>query len=137
MSSFREDITLKNIGDMVRVKDGHLKAADARQVTVKALVDTGAWTLAIPEAIRAQLGLELESETSATFGDGYKTKCQVTETLKVCWKNRSMGIEAVVVPGADEVLMGALVLEGMDLMVNPVAEEVVGVHGDKMECIMK
>jgi hypothetical protein len=29
--------------------------------------------------------------------------------------------------------MGAIVLEGMDLMVNPVTQEVVGVHGDKEE----
>jgi hypothetical protein len=29
------------------------------------------------------------------------------------------------------VLLGAIPLEGMDLMVNPVAGELVGVHGDE------
>ena len=39
----------------------------------------------------------------------------------------------MVIPGAQEVLFGALALEGMDLMVNPVTQEVVGVHGEDEE----
>jgi hypothetical protein len=52
------------------------------------------------------------------------------EPVKVCWKNRSMTCEAVILPDADEVLLGAIPLEGMDLMVDPIAEKVVGRHGD-------
>jgi hypothetical protein len=41
----------------------------------------------------------------------------------------------MVIPGAEVVLLGALALEGMDLMVNPTTQEVVGVHGDEIEYI--
>ena len=39
----------------------------------------------------------------------------------------------MIIPGAKKVLFGALPMEAMDLMVNPVTQEVVGVHGDKEE----
>jgi hypothetical protein len=42
-----------------------------------------------------------------------------------------MTCEAVVLPNATEVLLGAIPLEGMDLMVDPVAEKLVGRHGDE------
>jgi hypothetical protein len=36
-----------------------------------------------------------------------------------------------VVPGANEVLFGALCMEALDLMADPVGERLVGRHGDK------
>ena len=40
-------------------------------------------------------------------------------TLKNMWKNRHLVCEALVMPDAPEVLLGALALEHMDLTVNP------------------
>jgi hypothetical protein len=37
----------------------------------------------------------------------------------------------MVVPGAKKILLGAIPLEGLDLMVNPVTQELVGAHGDQ------
>jgi hypothetical protein len=34
------------------------------------------------------------------------------------------------------VLIGAISLEGMDLMINPVDQKLVGVHGDKAICLV-
>jgi hypothetical protein len=50
--------------------------------------------------------------------------------LEIRWKNRRMIGEALVIPDAPDVLLGAMVLEHMDLTVNP-KRELVGVHGDK------
>ena len=47
--------------------------------------------------------------------------------------NRGTTVHAMIIPGAKKVLFGALPMEAMDLMVNPVTQEVVGVHGDKEE----
>ena len=38
----------------------------------------------------------------------------------------------MVIPGAERILLGAIPLEGMDLMVNPVSQELAGVHGDEV-----
>ena len=39
----------------------------------------------------------------------------------------------MIIPGAKQVLFGALPMEAMDLMVNPVTQEVIGTHGDQEE----
>jgi hypothetical protein len=41
------------------------------------------------------------------------------------------------VPNADAVLLGALPLEALDLMADPVNERLVGVHGDKALYMLK
>jgi len=37
--------------------------------------------------------------------------------------------------GAEDALLGAIPLEDMDLMVNPVTQELIGIHGDIVEHI--
>ena len=52
MSVFREKITLENARDAGNAKEGPIKDAQIRKVTVKAMPDTGAWALVINEKIR-------------------------------------------------------------------------------------
>jgi hypothetical protein len=40
-------------------------------------------------------------------------------------------------PGSGEVLLGAIPLEGMDLMVDPVNQTLAGIHGDEVVCVVK
>jgi hypothetical protein len=40
-------------------------------------------------------------------------------------------LPALVVEDATEILLGVLPLEGLDLMVDPVNQKLVGVHGDQ------
>ena len=129
MSVFKEEITLANAGDKVRVECGILK--EIRSVTLEAMPDTGAWTLVINEQTRQKLGLAIEEMTESTLADGKTGAYGITEGVKIRWKNRSTIHPAVVVPDAKEILLGALPLEAMDLMVDPVNERLVGVHGDQ------
>jgi hypothetical protein len=66
----------------------------------------------------------------ATLADGQKAEYPMAGPLEVWWKNRHMVCDALVIPDAPDVLLSALVLEHMDLTVNP-KRELVGVHGDK------
>jgi len=50
--------------------------------------------------------------------------------LEIRWKNRRFTCDALVLPDAPDILLGAIPLEGMDLTINP-KRELVGVHGDK------
>ena len=131
MGLVRTEITLKNVEDIIRAKDGHLKEEGIRQTTVKALVDTGAWTLAINEAIREKLGVPFTGVGPGTLADGRREQYRLAGPLEVWWKNRRIVCEALVLPNAKEVLLGAIPLEGMDLTINPLKEEVVGAHGDE------
>jgi hypothetical protein len=62
--------------------------------------------------------------------------CYETDPVNILWKNRQTTLSAVVIPGAKNVLLGAIPLEAMDLMVNPVTQELVGVHGEIEECFV-
>ena len=128
MGTFTEEITLTNVLDKVRVETGLLK--DIRTVTVEAMPDTGAWTLVINEEIRQKLGLGIEETSKSTLADGKTDTYEVTEGVRIRWKNRSTVLPALVVPDAREILLGALPLEAMDLIVDPVHKRLAGAHGD-------
>ncbi|MDR0313198.1 MAG: clan AA aspartic protease [Treponema sp.] len=131
------EITLKNAGDVINVRRGIIKEPEIRQTTVTALVDTGAGTLVINEAIRQQLGLEIESTQSAELADGSSQTYSKTEVVQIHWKNRNSACKALVVPNTSEVLLGAIPLEDMDLIINPSAQEITGAHGDEIVCKLK
>ena len=133
MGIVHAEITLKNSADVVKAREGLIGEQAVRSVTVTAVVDTGAASLVINEELCQELGLIIESERSARVADGRRVLCKVTEPLKVLWKNRGTSCEAMVIPGAETVLLGAIALEGMDLMVHPATQELAGVHGDEVE----
>ncbi|MDR0475347.1 MAG: hypothetical protein LBH43_16955 [Treponema sp.] len=129
MGNVYAEITLKNAGDDINVKRGIISDKDVHSVSVTALVDTGAVSLVINEDICQKLGLETECMRKATLADGSKVDCKITEPVRICWKNRDAVSQAVVLP-AGNVLLGVIPLGFMDLIVDPVSEQLVGAHGD-------
>jgi clan AA aspartic protease len=129
MGIFMEEITLTNIKDEIRVEAGFLK--EVRKLTVEAMPDTGAWTLVINEEIRQKLGLSIKETSESTLADGKTDTYNVTEGVEIRWKNRGTVLPALVVPEAKDVLLGALPLEAMDLIVDPVHGQLAGAHGDQ------
>jgi clan AA aspartic protease len=131
------EITLKNSGDVDKAEDALIKEQDIRQVTVQAMVDTGAGTLVIPETVCKQLGLRIQGLRSATIVGGGKTFCKRTSPVIIYWKDRSTACNALVVPGETNILLGAIPLEDLDLIVNPVKQVVEGAHGDEVLAMLK
>ena len=136
MSVVRTEIILINDGDATLARRGRIKEDEIRQMTVPAVVDTGAWTMVINEEICEKLGLDDKGHGEATFADGEEGTYKMAGPLEIRWKNRRFTCDALVLPNAKDILLGAIPLEGMDLTVNPKAEaegfgrELVGVHGD-------
>jgi clan AA aspartic protease len=135
MGTVYAEITLKNAADSVIYERGLIKEQDVRSISVTAIVDTGAMSLVISEELRQKLGLSIMGEKKALVANGQRVSCQVTEAVEIRWKNRYSSIPAVVIPGAEKVLLGVIPLEDMDLIVNPVTQELVGAHGDVVECL--
>jgi len=133
MGTVHAEITLRNAYDEGKVQEGLIGEEEVRSITVNAVVDTGAASLVINEEQFRRLGLGIQLERQARVADGRRVLCKVTKPVEIRWKNRRTSCEAMVIPGAETVLLGAIALEGMDLMVNPVALELVGAHGDTEE----
>ena len=131
MGNVFTEITLKNNGDLVKLRDGTIPENKVRTLTITALVDTGATSLIINEEIRQKLGLTVIKTGTASLAGDIKMECKITEPVQIIWKDRQVDINAVVLPG-DKILLGVIPLEFMDLMVDPVRRELVGAHGEQM-----
>ena len=86
-------------------------------VEVGALADTGSVFLCIPEHIYVQLGLEILQEREVKLADGSCIRVPYVGPVVVKFKNRT-GVMGALVLG-DEVLLGAIPMEDMDLVANP------------------
>jgi len=132
MGEVTTEITLKNGADLILAQKGHIAEQNIRSITVTALVDTGATTLVIGENLRKNLGLAVIDSRVVTLAGGSKTSCAVAEPVQICWKDRTSLIRPWVMPQEDEILLGVIPLEEMDLIVDPVNRSLAGAHGDEM-----
>ena len=136
MGMVETEIMFKNATDEENARRGYIKAEDVRTATVTAVVDTGTMSLVITEELYQKLGLVVKGEKIVRTANGQRVICKVTDGVEFHWKNRFMVLSALVIPGAETVLLGAVPLECLDLMVNPVTRELVGVHGDDVEYLV-
>jgi clan AA aspartic protease len=90
---------------------------DQRPVEVQALADTGAVHLCIPQHIAIQLRLEQYDQKEVTVADGSKRLVPYMGPIEIRFKNR-VGLGGALVTG-DQVLLGAIPMEDMDLVVSP------------------
>ena len=102
--------------------NGHLilknpRLPELEPVPVNALVDTGAVHLCIPEHVRIQLKLEAIDQKEVTLADGSRKLVPYVGPIEIRFKNRT-GFAGALVLG-DQVLMGAIPMEDMDLVVIP------------------
>ncbi|GAB6044309.1 clan AA aspartic protease [Endothiovibrio diazotrophicus] len=94
---------------------------DLAPIRVNALADTGALMLCVPEHVALQLDLETESTREVSVADGRSLNVPYVGPVKVAFGTRFCYVGALV-PG-DEVLLGAVPMEDMDLVVNPAKRE--------------
>ena len=90
-----------------------------KQIKITALVDTGATFMSITEEMAAQLGFDISQADiqTVTVADGRTIDVPSISPIEVAYSNRDYVTEALVL--GDEALMGVLLLEAMDLQVDP------------------
>ena len=137
MGNVFAEITLRNGGDIVRARSGYIPEQNIRSVAVTALVDTGATRLVMGEDLREQLGLDITDSRTITIAGGAKTSCGITEPVELRWKNRVAFVQAWVLPGEDQVLLGVIPLEEMALIVDPVNQTLIGAYADEVMGMVK
>ena len=93
------------------------RRADIGPVETEALVDTGSVYLIIPDHTRLQLALGEEGKKEVTLADGSKCMVPYVGPIEARFKNRVAFVGAIVM--GDEVILGAIPMEDMDLVVMP------------------
>lgn len=87
------------------------------RVEAIALADSGALHLCIPEHVQIQLKLEPTGNKEVTLADGSRKLVPYVGPLELRFKNR-IGFAGALVMG-DQVLVGAIPMEDMDLIIVP------------------
>lgn len=119
MGLVHANIDLINGADLVLFRRGYIKEKDIKKMKVKALVDSGAYMLAINENVKVQLDLTKVDEQMAELADGSKKKLDVVGPVEIRFENRRANVDAIVLPGDAEILLGAIPMEDMDVMIDP------------------
>ena len=90
---------------------------------IESLVDTGALMLCIPPHICVQLQLEELEKREVTTADGKKGLVPYVGPILVKFQNRSCFVGALVL--GDDVLLGAVPMEDMDLIISPAHRKII------------
>lgn len=88
-----------------------------KPIEVEALVDSGAVHLCIPEHIQIQLKLEEIDKKEVILADGERKLVPYVGPIEIKFKNRT-GFAGALVMG-DQILLGAIPMEDMDLVIIP------------------
>lgn len=119
------NIEMINKNDIFLSSKGYIKNAEVRRISMDMMVDSGALMLAINSTIKEQLGLEFIEERVATLADGTSLTLEVVGPIEVKFKNRRCSVDALVLPGNSEPLLGAIPMQDMDVLIHPQREELI------------
>lgn len=119
-------VLLENLEDLFRANSGEISKEQVRSIAVPdALVDTGAVMLSVPKQLIAQLGLKpFRSRTVRTVGGIVQTTIYRAVQLSV--QGREVTCDVAEIPDDCPVLIGQIPLEGMDFVVDPIGQRLIG-----------
>ncbi|MDR2706531.1 MAG: clan AA aspartic protease [Planctomycetaceae bacterium] len=125
MGEIHANIILYNQLDLSAVRLGVRKMENVRKMEIRALIDSGVTTLAINNEIKNQLGLLVLETRESCLADGSVENYEFVGPVEIHFKNRSSICRAVVLPNANEVLLGAIPMEEMDVIIDMKNQELI------------
>jgi clan AA aspartic protease len=119
------EIEIVSIDDLVLSRHGILPETEVRSVRRRALVDSGSLDLVINDEVKQRLQLPVLHKRLVRLADETVLEVEMVGPVEVRFENRSTTVEAVVLPRAEEILLGAIPLEGLDVFIDPAQERLV------------
>ena len=111
-------VRLENPLDTHLARRGTLAAADVRSTTVAMVVDVGASSLVLPQDVVEVLGLDTIDTTIVEYADGRQDELPVAGPAQLEVLGRTRNFDCVVGRPGTEALLGQVVLEMLDLLVD-------------------
>lgn len=118
MGRFRVEFQIANHRDVILADNDAIDPGRVRRSIISGVVDTGATRLILPTSAAAALGLPESGETSVRFADGRTARRTVVSDAEIVIQGRSGTFSAVLEPNRTEALIGAIVLEELDFLVD-------------------
>lgn len=117
---------IENVEDLWRAEEGEITRDQVRRVEVQdALVDTGAVMLSMPKRLVSQLGIRpFRKRTVRTVGGIVEINIYSTARLTIL--GREVTCDVAEIPDDCPVLIGQIPLEGLDFVVDPIKQRLIG-----------
>ena len=116
MGQVHVQVVLTNYREAVLARLGQFDVSQVHRYETEALIDTGAVQSVIPSAVADRLGLMRLRHTDAQYADGRIEEVDLAEVVIIEMLGRQIEITPMVL--GEHVLLGVMVLEGLDLMVD-------------------
>jgi len=124
MGEIKVKIRLENARDLIFKEENRLGKQKVRSADIEAVVDTGAVMMLLPQDLVENLGLEMAGKTIVTLADETKRELDVAKRVAVTIAGRQWETDCLVGPPACEPLIGQLILERLDLILDPLKRTV-------------
>jgi predicted aspartyl protease len=118
MGRFSVSFVVANNRDVVQAAPGVSIPEGVKHLVLSGVVDSGAARLVLPQRAVDELGLQGHGETSVRYADGRRDRRAVVSNVWLQLLGRDGVFSAVIEPNRQDALIGAIVLEELDLLVD-------------------
>lgn len=118
MGRFAVEMVVANNHEVHLAQAGQMPDGQVRRVAVQGVVDSGAANLVLPRKVVQELGLKTVGQATVRYADQRTAKRQVVEEVRLDLLGRHGTFQALVEPARETALIGAIVLEALDLVVD-------------------
>ena len=118
MGEVKIEVELENAVDRELFRRHHIQESEIRRARVLVLVDSGAVMPVLAQDLAEALGLREEGRVIVTYADERREERPLAGIVTVRVGTRSTSVNCVVGPPGSESLLGQIVLEAMDLLVD-------------------
>src|SRR5689334_23425400 len=119
MGEVRATVLIENAEDLGLLRRGIVDADAVRRVNANMIVDTGAVVILLPQDMVEALGVEQLEKRVVTLADDRKVEMPIAGPLRLTIFRRTMNLDCLVGPPGCAPLLGQVVLESLDLIVDP------------------
>jgi len=115
---FSVNVELTNNDDRSNARCGYIAPERVRSMKIRGVVDSGATMLVIPESVVRQLGLETKGTTKVRYANGQTADRPIARNISLKFGGRESNFDAVVEPSRNSALIGAIVMEVLDFVID-------------------
>ena len=118
MGAVKVEVRLENHIDRVNSEQGLLPASQVRGLQIQGLADTGAVMNMFPRDVVEYLGVPVGESVIVTLADERREEMPMADGIHVEVAGRRVALPCLVGPPQSEALLGQVLLEVLDLVVD-------------------
>ena len=125
MGRVTEKVRIENTYDRYDASKDRISESEIRTVELNALVDTGAAYLCLPPDVVARLGLSFSHTAPVSTANG-KVERRIFRGAEIGIRERNVQMQVMENDEETPALVGYLILEALDFVVNPKTQGLMG-----------